>query len=78
MTVGFYTPNFVLSFQRRRNPIHISIGFLLRRNDKPSQLLYCNCIRGVLKPTVIKYNMKQLLKLSFSLLIIRQGEFAQP
>jgi hypothetical protein len=53
MTVGLYIPQIVLqyknceglSFRRRRNPIHISIGFLLRRNDKPQLGLY--------NPTVI-------------------------
>jgi hypothetical protein len=55
MTVGLYKPNFVLSFRRRRNPIHISIGFLLRRNDKFTQFLYCNYIVGINNPTVIKF-----------------------
>ena len=57
MTVGLFIPTIQLqykncvdlSFRRRRNPIEIWIGFLLRRNDKTKF--------GIYKPTVIYFKM---------------------
>src|ERR1700722_19186901 len=73
MTVGLYIPNVGFSFRRRRNPIHISIRFLLRRNDKSTQFLYCICISGVNKPTVIKNYSKN----SVLILIIASNHYGK-